>query len=100
MRRTRVYALPAVMALVVFGCGQQTDRWKDARPETAPASGVVTFQGEPLEGAVVVFQPTAPDGIGASALTDGEGKFELQTFPPDFGAVPGKYVVCITKTET
>lgn len=46
-----------------------------------------------------MFQPTAPGGIGASALTDSEGKFELKTFPPDLGAVPGTYSVTITKTE-
>ncbi|MDB5338285.1 MAG: hypothetical protein JWN70_3904 [Planctomycetaceae bacterium] len=99
MYRARAQELLVVMTLVLSGCGEQADHWKDARPETAPASGMVTFDGEPLEGAVVVFQPTAPDGIGASALTDGEGKFELRTFPPELGAVPGKYAVSIMKTE-
>lgn len=87
------------VTLALSGCGMQSDHWKDARPDTAPASGVVTLNGEPLEGAIVVFQPAAPDGIGASALTDGEGKFELKTFPPEAGVVPGSYAVSVMKTE-
>ncbi len=90
--------LIVVAVLVIAGCGRQKDRWLAARPSTAPARGEVTFQGKPLEGAIVVFQPTAPGGIGASAVTDVQGKFELRTFPPDVGAVPGRYAVSVMKT--
>lgn len=90
--------LLAVMALAVCGCGRQKDRWLAARPATTPASGEVTFEGKPLDGAIVVFQPTAPGGIGASAVTDAQGKFELKTFPPEAGAVPGAYSVTVLKT--
>lgn len=99
MNRARAPMLLVVFAVGFCGCGKKSDRWKDARPATAPASGVVTLQGAPLEGAIVVFQPAAPGGIGASALTDAQGKFELKTFPPDLGAVPGKYAVTVMKTE-
>jgi hypothetical protein len=99
MNRVRFQMLGVVMAVVVCGCGRQRDRWKDARPATTPTSGEVTFQGKPLGGAIVVFQPTAPGGIGASALTDEKGKFELRTFPPELGAVPGTYSVSVMKTE-
>lgn len=99
MHRVRADQLLALIVVVISGCGTQTDRWKDAPPETAPVSGVVTFQGEPLEGAIVVFQPNAPTGMGASAVTDDDGRFELRTFPPDLGAVPGRYTVSIMKTE-
>ncbi|SFI63448.1 carboxypeptidase-like regulatory domain-containing protein [Planctomicrobium piriforme] len=99
MSRARTYWLLLTGAVIFSGCGQQSDRWKAQRPTVAPASGTVTFEGLPLEGAVVVFQPTAPDGIGASALTDSDGKFELKTFPPESGAVPGSYSVVIMKTD-
>lgn len=99
MYRARAQELLVVIAVVMSGCSGQADRWKDARPETAPASGIVTFEGKPLDGAIVVFQPTAPDGIGASALTDEKGNFVLRTFPPELGAVPGTYSVSIMKTE-
>jgi hypothetical protein len=87
-----------VALLVISGCGTQKDRWLAARPATALARGEVTFQGKPLDGAVVVFQPMAPGGIGASAVTDFQGKFELSTFPPKSGAVPGRYIVSVMKT--
>lgn len=91
--------LIVVVALMISGCGQQKDRWLAARPATAPARGEVTYLGKPLEGAIVVFQPTAPGGIGASAVTDAQGHFVLQTFPPALGAVPGRYSVSVMKTE-
>lgn len=84
--------------LVTSGCGMQKDRWLAARPATALARGEVTFQGKPLDGAIVVFQPIAPGGIGASAVTDLQGRFELSTFPPKTGAVPGRYTVSVMKT--
>ena len=99
MYRARAQTWLVSVALIISGCGIETDPWKDARPDTAPASGIVTYEGEPLAGAVIVFQPTAPGGIGASALTDAEGRFELQTFPPEPGAVPGTYAVAVMKTE-
>ena len=72
MNRVRAQDLLALILMVMSGCGTETDRWKTGRPETAPVSGVVTFEGEPLEGAIVVFQPNAPTGMGASAVTDDE----------------------------
>lgn len=98
MFQTRISILLAVMVLMACGCGRQKDRWLAARPATTLASGEVTFEGKPLEGAIVVFQPTAPGGIGASGMTDAQGKFELKTFPPESGAVPGAYSVSILKT--
>ncbi|HEY4259139.1 MAG TPA: hypothetical protein VGM98_03220 [Schlesneria sp.] len=99
MYRAQAQVLSVMLvALVITGCGRQKDRWLAARPATAPARGEVTFQGKPLEGAIVVFQPTAPGGIGASAVTDIQGKFELKTFPPAAGIVPGQYAVSVMKT--
>lgn len=91
--------LIVAIALMIAGCGRQKDRWLAARPATAPARGEVTYLGKPLEGAIVVFQPAAPGGIGASAVTDAQGHFVLQTFPPTLGAVPGRYSVSVMKTE-
>ena len=99
MYRAQARDMLIAFVAAISGCGAPSDPWLDARPETALASGIVTYLGKPLEGAVVVFQPQDPHGVGASALTDSEGKFELQTFPPDFGAVPGLYSVTIMKTE-
>jgi hypothetical protein len=94
----RSSALLAVLALFVSGCFPQGDRWTAARPQTAPANGRVTYRDEPLAGAIVVFQPVAPGGIGASSVTDSQGRFQLSTFPPQLGVVPGEYQVSISKT--
>jgi hypothetical protein len=72
------------------------------RPPVAPAEGVVTVHGKPVEGATVVFIPTEGStygSYGAAAVTDDEGRFAAAAFPPDPGAVPGSYTVTISKTE-
>jgi len=98
MQRVRAHSLLAILVMANCGCGQSSDRWISARPQTTLASGTITFDGAPLEGAVVVFHPDSPDGIGASAVTDEAGKFELKTFPPECGVVPGEYSVTVMKS--
>ena len=86
-----------LLCLSVWGCGGGTDPNLANRPAVVPAEGVVNFKGAPLEGATVIFSPTAGGANGASASTDADGKFVLSAFPPDTGAVPGSYQVAITK---
>lgn len=91
----------SLTALVVLpplaGCGGSD------LPDTAPASGVVTLNGKPVEGAMVTFSGTAPKAHPASGTTDASGRFELSTYlTPQVtaqGAVPGDYQVSITKME-
>lgn len=80
-----------VTAVGTVGCGGSD------RPETIPATGVVTYQGQPVEGAQVMFTATA--ARPASAVTDAEGRFKLFTFVPGDGVVEGGHQVVITKTE-
>lgn len=86
-----LWALTGVVVLAGCGGGPKTDR-----PATVPAHGLVTYRGEPVPEAVVVFQP---DGhkYAAAATTDAEGKFDLKAFPPESGAVPGAYRVTLMK---
>jgi hypothetical protein len=63
-----------------------------------PAKGIVLLDGQPLEGASVVFAPVAPGTHAASAVTGSGGKFELKAFPSKAGAVPGSYQVGLQKT--
>ena len=65
---------------------------------TIAASGTVTYQGQPVEGAAVVFAPEG-QGRAASGLTDASGRFELTTLTPGDGVLPGKFGVTISKTE-
>ena len=58
----------------------------------------MTFEGRPVEGATVVFV-TQSNGRFYNALgtTDSAGRFRLQTFRPQDGAVPGSHKVQIEK---
>lgn len=64
-----------------------------------PVEGIVTFNGERVADAFVLFKPVG-QGQAASGTTDANGQFALMTFNPDDGARPGEYVVMVTKTET
>jgi hypothetical protein len=74
------------------------------RPNTVSVTGTVTYKGQAVAGATVAFVPDFPvqdaaKGHGAFGKTDAEGKFTLRTFEAGDGAVPGKYLVTITKYE-
>jgi hypothetical protein len=84
-------ALCACGALVVVGCG-------DGQPKTYPVTGTVTYQGQPVEGAQVMFTPTA--GRAAEGTTDSAGKFTLTTLKSGDGALAGAHRVSITKIVT
>ena len=83
------------IGLLILGCGGR----RDSRPATAPVSGRVLFGGEPVAEALVVFYPTTPHAAAAHATTDDNGKYVLTSFHPSDGAVPGSYIVLITKQQ-
>ncbi|NLF70533.1 MAG: carboxypeptidase regulatory-like domain-containing protein [Candidatus Anammoximicrobium sp.] len=87
-----VLLLTAISGLV--GCGTRS-----GIEGTIGASGTVTYQGQPVEGATVVFSPEGP-GRAASGLTDANGRFELTTLMASDGVLAGKYQVAVSKTET
>jgi hypothetical protein len=80
-----------------WGCGNHVDPHLADWPAVVPAEGVVKYNVQPLDGATVVFSPTAGGEHGGSALTGADGKFVISAFPPDPGAVPGSYKVSVTK---
>lgn len=71
-------------------------------PKLVPVSGQVTWNGKPLEYAMIVFFPENPSMPTASGSTRADGNFSLLTAQPKSqpGAFPGKYKVTVTKTET
>jgi hypothetical protein len=86
--------LLAILALSV-GCTSATD---SNRPKTYPASGTVTLNGSPVEGATVNFY--AMEGTGSSiGVTDANGKYTLTTFTSNDGAMAGQYKVSIVKYD-
>jgi hypothetical protein len=86
--------------LLLTGCGNSTGSG------TVRTTGVVTFDGQPVAGANVIFYPVAASdpALASQAVTDPEGKFQLGTyagggkFKP--GIAPGQYTVAITKLDT
>ncbi len=91
----------AVLAFVFLaGCSSTTtDKWTEERPEVHPVEGVVLYQGEPVEGATVVFRSES-EQVAAYGTTDSEGRFSLTTYDEGDGAVAGEHQVRITKIET
>lgn len=68
-------------------------------PEMARVSGVVTYQGKPLEYGSVGFSPIDPGGVPAGGQIGPDGRYTLQTTEPGDGARLGKYRVNITTTK-
>ena len=56
MRYSVLPLLLLSMPLLTMSCsGSSEDKWTEQRPDTFPASGIVTFDGKPLPEATVVF---------------------------------------------
>ena len=86
----------AVLSTSLHGCG-------DGRPSLIKATGTVLVDGQPVEGALVSFQPIVESKDGfkrpSAAVTDAGGKFELGTYEKTDGLPVGKYKVAIQKQE-
>lgn len=79
-----------LFCLAVGGCS------RSERPAVTPVSGTVTYNGNPVEGAIVSF--SSPLGKpAATGVTDASGKYALHTFGEADGAAPGDYIVTLTK---
>lgn len=81
-----------VMLLSLPGCGGSSDQ-----PDLGQVSGAITFDGKPLSGVVVVFQPD--NGRPASGRTDAEGKYELTYIRSTLGTKVGLNRVEIAPSE-
>lgn len=95
-RRGAVVAL-FLSLMFIAGCG--SDR------AYAPVSGIVTFEGKPLAGGTVNFQPVAKSGTniagkGSNGLCDSDGRFELLTVDGKPGAAVGEHRVRIYGPKT
>ncbi|MGQ9506150.1 MAG: carboxypeptidase-like regulatory domain-containing protein [Thermogutta sp.] len=102
----RLLLMVAVSMLVpVFwiGCARGP-----AKPKTYSVTGTVTLNGQPVEGATVVFVPKAAVQAApgqatesgprvATGETDAQGRYQLSTFSKGDGAVPGEYLVKVFK---
>lgn len=85
--------LPILGILLVMGCSEP-----QRGPQLFPVTGSVTYNGEPVEGATLVFVPQ-DHSYSAVATSDAGGKFRVRTHQanPDDGAAVGNYKVAIRK---
>ncbi|PQO35831.1 hypothetical protein C5Y96_09285 [Blastopirellula marina] len=82
--------------LLLSGCTSE----EAGKPLGAVVTGTVTYNGSPVEGAMITFRPASEGIQGAFARTDAAGKFELSTSNAGTSGVsPGNYLVTVTKTE-
>jgi hypothetical protein len=90
--RTASTILMLTICLIV-GCGGGS-----ANP-IAPASGVVTLDGKPIEGVSILLIPKEGTSSGriSYGLTDAEGRFELRVSPDQSGAIIGTHWVQLEK---
>ena len=85
----RLFVLPFACCLAL-GCG-------DGRPDRVQVTGVVTYNGQPVEGARVTFY--CPGGRPASGVTDNDGRFSVGTYDLTDGAVLGTHTATVVKTK-
>jgi len=81
-----------VISPFIAGCGSDSD--------LASVKGKVTLSGQPLEDAIVEFQPMSADGSSSSGRTDADGRYELMYTFDTPGVMPGQHVVTIRTTGT
>lgn len=78
----------------VVGCGESSG------PKVEYVEGIVTLDGQPVEGATVGFSPVSQSGVAAIGTTDAQGVYRLTAMPVgavDKGAVAGDYTVTLEK---
>lgn len=82
-----------ILIVLAAGCS-------DGQFPLAPISGTVTFDGEPLEGAEVVFAPMENDnsvivGPASVGYTDQQGRYTLKTVRGAQGAIVTNHRVSV-----
>lgn len=87
------FSLVLLSLVLLCGCG--------SKYEIAPVSGKVTLDGEPLDGALVSFEPLAQGdnleaGYGSYGECDEDGNFQLKSLHDENGAIVGPHRVLIT----
>lgn len=85
-----IVVLVFAVAFCSTGCKGKSKRG------TVPAKVTVTYKGQPVEEAVVVF---IADNNYANGATGKNGVAKMMTFEPDDGAIPDTYKVTISKAE-
>ena len=98
MMMRSILGLLLVSTLVIAGCGP-----KGSGLRVEYVEGIVTLDGQPLEGASVTFIPKTEGGTieAASGYSNEKGVYKLSSMngDPEKGAVAGEYIVNVSKVE-
>ena len=80
--------------LSITGCAEKG-------PKLGTVTGVVTLDGDPVEGAMVQFLPLFPGGVEATSVerTDADGRFEMMYSVDRMGCLVGNHSVQITTQD-
>jgi hypothetical protein len=81
-----------IVVAVSAGCGAPTVNYT-----MIPVEGVITFDGEPLSSAEVMFD--SPDGPRGFGVSDENGRFSVKTRQFGAGLPAGKYRALVTSSE-
>jgi hypothetical protein len=82
------------LAAALAGCSKSQQPWE----KVYPATGVVTYRGQPLSGAVVTLiseDADFPKSVRPTAVTGDDGAFEVGTYSAADGAPAGEYTVLV-----
>lgn len=93
MHSVRSFCAPLCVVTLFLGCGGPSN------PTTYKVTGVVTLDGEAVEGANVSFVPrdTKSGLSAATGTTNAAGKYELTSFVANDGAMPGDFDIKVAK---
>jgi hypothetical protein len=96
LRKISFQLLPCLLVIALVGCRGGVSGAKPVKSD-----GSVTLDGAPVDGAIVTFEPNdISNGRPATGRTDSKGNFALTTYNTGDGALPGSYIVLVTKPET
>ena len=85
--------LLAIELLMLTSCDSESDR-----VPVFPVRGELFFDGQPAEGALVIFHPVAPPEprtTNPNGRVQADGSFQLTTYESADGAPVGDYVVTV-----
>ncbi|WDQ16210.1 carboxypeptidase-like regulatory domain-containing protein [Rhodopirellula sp. P2] len=100
IKQAAALALVGCLALTLAtstGCGS-SDNADYASIGLVPITGTVTLDGQPLEGAVVMFE--APDTTFSYGTTNADGNYEIKFNSEVMGVPPGDKIVRISTTAS
>jgi len=99
MKTTNITIFFVLGICSVIGCSKQLK--PDGFPPLHPVSVLITQDGKPLEGAMVVLHPKddTPKKWGIIGETDSNGKAIFVTHGKFYGAPEGEYIVTVGKEE-